>query len=141
MDPFWKVRMRALEHLKDIYPQYSAEVQHYIQDQIAIRIVNENVHPVAQALEAFKNNETHWIQLMETQLHQVVDKKKQLESDYDDLEEKGRKEIGTQTTFQANVKGKQVDLTPQQQLILLELALQEQNISTEAMKIDYFATN
>jgi len=139
LDPFWKVRMRALEHLKDVYIQCSVADRQHIQQQIAGRIVNEKVHPVVLTLEDFRDNEATWTQLMRPTLQQVNKQKKQLQTEHNVTEDKAKKAVGTQKSYESNgPEEEQKELTVEQQLLLFELALQEENIKTEEMKIKSF---
>jgi len=141
MDPFWKVRTRALERLKLIFDNCSEEDQKYIQGKIDERIGQEKVNFVVQSLEAFKrNNDPNWIQLMKQRLPQVNKHKNELQKEIKPQEDKAKGIIGTQKVYESQdaEETEPIPLTLEQQLVLLQLALQEEIIKTEEMKVNHF---
>jgi len=133
--------MRALEHLKEITHKCSAEDQHLIQDRIGLRIVMEEVEPVVKFLEPFKTEEDYWEKtVMKKNMPEVNKHKKKVQLDLTDLLNQAKKKIGIKKTYESNTAEpeEQVDLTPEQQLLLFQVTLHEENLKTEDMKLKQF---
>jgi hypothetical protein len=141
MDSFWKVRSRALEATKECSKYCDSRHVSKIQNEIADRLMKERVQPVVRGLEKFKNNEEHWRQLMKKNLTQVNKNKKERQTEIKKQENTAKEFLGTQKAYesaQAEDPGPPPELTIEQQLILLDLALEEEHIKTEEMIINNF---